>query len=165
MADQLVVWRHRGQTLYMMYNQTRLPNASDIYRVMQWPNYKEEEYLSFSRFGLFLDNSNKMSYELVRRSYQTIRNPPLPNVTRHSGGWPFTVTPSIDRQLIVHYTNVWPYYLSGPYNPIAQFDLLPNCARFALNICDRKPSSTVNFGWFVAFGEHKNFPYENWLKL
>ena len=32
-------------------------------------------------------------------SYQTIWGPPLPNVTRHSGWWPHTVTPSIDRTL------------------------------------------------------------------
>ena len=32
-------------------------------------------------------------------SYQTIWSPPLPNVTRHSGGWPYTVTPSIDEAL------------------------------------------------------------------
>ena len=35
----------------------------------------------------------------VRGSYQTIWCPPLPNVTRHSGWWPHTVTPSIDRTL------------------------------------------------------------------
>ena len=32
-------------------------------------------------------------------SYQTIWGPPLPNVTRHSGWWPHTVTTSIDRTL------------------------------------------------------------------
>ena len=26
-------------------------------------------------------------------------------------------------------------------------------------------SSTVDFGWFGAFWEHQNFPYQNWLKL
>ena len=35
----------------------------------------------------------------VRGSYQTIWGAPLPNVTRHSGRWPHTVTPSIDRIL------------------------------------------------------------------
>ena len=36
----------------------------------------------------------------VRGSYQTIwAPPPLPNVTRHSGWWPPTVTPSIDQTL------------------------------------------------------------------
>ena len=36
----------------------------------------------------------------VRGSYQTIWGPPLPNVTRHSGWWPSTVTPSIDK--VIH---------------------------------------------------------------
>ena len=35
----------------------------------------------------------------VRGSYQTIWRPPLPNVTRHSEWWPYTVTPSIDQAL------------------------------------------------------------------
>ena len=30
--------------------------------------------------------------------------PPLPNITRHSGWWPYTVT----LPLIIHYTNFWP---------------------------------------------------------
>ena len=35
----------------------------------------------------------------VRGSYQTIWSSPLPNVTRHSGWWPHTLTPFIDRTL------------------------------------------------------------------
>ena len=35
----------------------------------------------------------------VRGSYQTIWGPSLPNVTRHSGWWPATMTTSIDRTL------------------------------------------------------------------
>ena len=35
----------------------------------------------------------------TRGSCQTIWGPPLPNVTRHSGWWPHTVTPSIDKTL------------------------------------------------------------------
>ena len=35
----------------------------------------------------------------IRGSYQTIWGPPLPNVTRHSGWWSSTVTPSIDQAL------------------------------------------------------------------
>ena len=35
----------------------------------------------------------------VRGSYQTVWGPPLPNVTRHSGWWPSTVTTSIDQAL------------------------------------------------------------------
>ena len=40
----------------------------------------------------------------VRGSHQAVWGPPLPNVTGHSGWWPHTVTPSIDRT----YTNFWP---------------------------------------------------------
>ena len=40
----------------------------------------------------------------VRRSFQTISGPPLPNVTRHSGWWPSTVTPSIDQTLHQFFT-------------------------------------------------------------
>ena len=40
-------------------------------------------------------------------SYQTIWDPPLSNVTRHSGWWPSTVTPSIDQALHQCLTNVW----------------------------------------------------------
>ena len=35
----------------------------------------------------------------IRGSYQTIWGPPLPNVIRHSGWWPSTVTCSIDQAL------------------------------------------------------------------
>ena len=35
----------------------------------------------------------------VLGSHQTICGPPLPNVTRHSGWWPSTVTPSLDLAL------------------------------------------------------------------
>ena len=35
----------------------------------------------------------------VPGSYQTIWGPPLPNVTLHSGWWPYTVTPSIYQAL------------------------------------------------------------------
>ena len=41
----------------------------------------------------------RTSYFSVRGSHQTIWGPPLPNVTRHSGWWPHTVTRSIDRTL------------------------------------------------------------------
>ena len=47
--------------------------------------------------------------------------PSLPNVTRHSGWWPHTVTPSIDRTLH-HFSTVTDLDL------ITEFDFLPNCA-------------------------------------
>ena len=48
---------------------------------------------------------------------------PLPNVTRHSGWWPHTVTPSINRTLHQFLTIT-------DLDLITEFDFLPNCARF-----------------------------------
>ena len=62
-------------------------------------------------------------------SYQTIWGPSLPNVTRHSGWWPYTVTPSIDRRLHHFFT-----ITDRDFN--AKFTFLPNFARFPYNICD-----------------------------
>ena len=59
----------------------------------------------------------------ARGSYQTIWGPRLSYVTRHSGCWPHTVTPSIDRKLHKFLT-VTDLVL------ITEFDYLPNCARF-----------------------------------
>ena len=47
----------------------------------------------------------------------------VPNVTRHSGWWPHTVTPSIDRTLHQFLTIT-------DLDLITDFDFLPNCARF-----------------------------------
>ena len=58
----------------------------------------------------------------VRRSYQTIWGPPLPNVSRHSGWWPNTVTPYIDRTLHQFLTIT-------DLDLITEFDFLPNCTR------------------------------------
>ena len=56
-----------------------------------------------------------------RGSYQTIWGPPLPNVTRHSGGWPYSVSPSIDQALhqVLTLLLIWTLF--------PDFDLLPNC--------------------------------------
>ena len=50
--------------------------------------------------------------------------PPLPNATRHSGGWPYTVIPSIDQTLHQF------FYPVTDLSLITEFDFLPNCARF-----------------------------------
>ena len=57
-----------------------------------WPHQSVTGMLSF-------EIVSKEVLWSVRGSYQTIWGPPLPNVTRHSGWWPHTVTPSIDRTL------------------------------------------------------------------
>ena len=59
----------------------------------------------------------------VRGYYQTIWGPPLPYATRHSGWWPNTVTPSIDRTLHKFLTIT-------DLDIITEFDFLHNCARF-----------------------------------
>ena len=46
-----------------------------------------------------LRSSLRKFYGRYGDSYQTIWGPPLPNVTRHSGWWQSTVTPSIDQAL------------------------------------------------------------------
>ena len=58
----------------------------------------------------------------LRGSYQTIWGPPLQNVTRHSGWWPYTVTPSIDR--ILHQ-----FLIVTDLDLITEFGFLPNYAR------------------------------------
>ena len=55
-----------------------------------------------------------------RGSYQTIWRPPLPNVTRHSGWWPYTTTPSIDQT----FPNFYPF---TDLDLIIEFDFLPYC--------------------------------------
>ena len=79
-----------------------------------------------SRAGICQGTFEIVSKEVlwsVRGSHQTIWGPPLPNVTRHSGWWPHTVTPSIDRTLhqLLTITDL---------DLITEFDFLPNCARF-----------------------------------
>ena len=53
--------------------------------------------------GMFAIVSKEVLWS-VRGSYQTIWGPPLLNVTRHSGWWPSTVTPSIDQALYQFFT-------------------------------------------------------------
>ena len=48
---------------------------------------------------------------------------PSPEYTRHSGWWPYTVTPSIDRTLHQFLTVT-------DLDLITEFDFLPNCVRF-----------------------------------
>ena len=57
-----------------------------------------------------LKSSLRKVYGRYREFYQTIWGSPLPNVTRHSGGWPYTATPSIDETLHQFFTLYW----SGP---------------------------------------------------
>ena len=65
----------------------------------------------------------------VRVSCQAVWGSPLPNVTRYSGWWPHTVTPSIDG----HYTNFWPLLI---WTLLPNLTFLPSCARFPWSICN-----------------------------
>ena len=52
-------------------------------------------------------NKSKEILWPVRGSYPTIWGPPLPNATRHSGGWPHTFV-KWHPPLMRHYTNIYP---------------------------------------------------------
>ena len=84
--------------------------------------------LNFEHPSVLLFCSKEVLWS-VRGSYQTIWGPPLPNVTRHSGWWPHTVTPSIDKTLHQFLTIT-------DLDLITEFDLLPNWTRFPKNICN-----------------------------
>ena len=82
---------------------------SPVPSVISWKGYVRERL--------------KSSLRKFYGSHQAIWGPPLPNVTRHSGWWPHTVTPSIDRTLHQFLTIT-------DLDLITEFDFLPNCARF-----------------------------------
>ena len=65
----------------------------------------------------YVKESLKSSLRRFYGRYQTIWGSPLPNVTRHSGGWPYKVTASIDDTLHQFLTLYW----SGPNNRIWLF--------------------------------------------
>ena len=56
---------------------------------------------------------------------------PLPNVTRPSGWWPYTLTPSIDRTL-----HQYQVLTVSDRDLITGFDPLPNYVMFTQNICN-----------------------------
>ena len=70
-----------------------------------------------------LKSSPRMFYGRYGDLSKQYEVPSLANVTRHSGWWPHTVTPSIDRTLHQFLT-------ISDLDLITEFDFLPNCARF-----------------------------------
>ena len=76
--------------------------------------------------------------------YQTIWGSLLPNVTHHSGGWPCTVTPSIDKTLHQLLTL------------LLIFDFLPNCARF------RFATGAATFATGAACQQRTLTPPDTW---
>ena len=64
----------------------------------------------------------------VRGSYQTIWGPPLPIVTRYSGWWPYTVTPSIDRTLHLFWPSlIWTLLPNLNFKAPVRHTLQPLC--------------------------------------
>ena len=104
-------------------------------RLLRWSSLQTKEGQIRSKFCLVgLLNSHTPSTSRVwpsnhREDHRSCACPfyslyrPLPNVTRHSGWWPHTVTPSIDRTLHQFLTIT-------DLDLITEFDFLPNCTRF-----------------------------------
>ena len=110
--------------MFLSHNSSDTPELA-----LLWMFYSAGGPISFSG-RVMSRNFEIVSKEVlwsVWGSYQTIWGSPLSNVKRHSGGWPFTVTPSIDETLHQFLTLYW----SGPY-----YRLLSNCVRFPQNICN-----------------------------
>ena len=120
----------RPPMAFLSHNSSDTPGLAPVMDVLFWGRC--DISISFSSRvykGTFVIVSKEVLWS-VRGSYKkTIWNPPLPNVTRHSGWWPYTVTSSIE---IGHFINFWPCNWSWPYYWIY---FLPNCARFPQNIC------------------------------
>ena len=69
-------------------------------------------------------SSKKKTLWSIWGSHQTLWSLPLPNVTWHSGTWPYTMTPSIDQTLHL-FANFSPYWTLIPI-----LTLLPNFGGF-----------------------------------
>ena len=110
----------RPPMAFLSHNLSDTQGLAPLMNVLFWGRW----YFPISFSGR--DMSRNVSKEVlwsVRGSHQTIWGPPLPNVTRHSGWSPHTVTPSIDRTLHQFFTIT-------DIDLITEFDFLPNCARF-----------------------------------
>ena len=107
----------RPPMAFLSHNSSDTPGLAPLMNVSFWGRC--DFPISF-RAGICKGTFEIVSKEVlwsVRGSYQTIWGPPLPNVTRHSGWWPSTVTPSIDQAL----HQFWPYYWYWTYNRIWLF--------------------------------------------
>ena len=94
----------------------------------------------------------------VQGSYQTIWSPPLPNVTRHSWWWPYTVTPSIDQTLHQFLTllliwtllpNLTFYLIARGFHRIFATDTA--CQQRTLNPPDTWSCPTLGFASVLMF--------------
>ena len=108
----------RQPTAFLSHNSSNTPGLAPLMNVLFWGRC--DFPISISDIGICRGTFEIVSKEVlwsVRGSYQTIWGSPLPNVTRHSGGWPYTVTPSTDETLHQFLTLYW----SGPYYRIWLF--------------------------------------------
>ena len=126
-------WRGFTNTLMTLRHcafssQHRTQFSEDFYAFVLWRYVAVQIWRVKELFvpGIVASTIKIVSKEVlwsVRGSYQTIWGPPLPNVTRHFGWWPHTVTPSIDRTLH-HFLTITDLDL------ITEFDFLPNVQGF-----------------------------------
>ena len=108
---------------FLSHNSSDTPGLAPLMNVLFWGRC--DFPISFSGRdcqGTFEIVSKEVLWS-VRGFYQTIWGPPLPNIKRHSGWWPYTVTPSIDKTLHQFFT-------VADLDLITKFDFLTNCARF-----------------------------------
>ena len=90
----------RPPMAFLSHNSSDMPGLAPLMNVSFWGRC--DFPISFSGRDICKGTFEIVSKEVlwsVRGSCQTIWGPPLPNVTRHSGWWPSTMTPSIDQAL------------------------------------------------------------------
>ena len=84
---------------FLSQNSSDMPGLAPLMNVLFWE--RRDFTTSFSGRDMWTSKkivSKKVLWP-VRGSYQTIWGPPLPNVTRHSGKWPYTVRSFNDQAL------------------------------------------------------------------
>ena len=100
---------------FLSHNSSDTPGLALLMNVLFWGRCD----FRISLFaGIFHGRFQIVSKEVlwsVRGSYQTIWDPPLPNVTRHSRWWPHTVTPSFEKNITPIFDRHWS-------EPITKFD-------------------------------------------
>ena len=95
---------------FLFHNSAGTPGLAPLINVLFWVQC--DFPISFLHGQRYVKERLKLSLRKFYGwySYQTIWGPPLSNVTHYSGGWPYTVTPSIDRTS----HQFGPCYWSGP---------------------------------------------------
>ena len=126
---------------FLNSNNPSLPAYGDFISQLIWYARACSSYECFILRAVRL--SNKLLRDLSRNVSNRLKvssmvstgilpnntRPPLLNVIRHSGWWPYSVTPSIDKTLHQFLTVT-------DLDNITEFDFLPNCARLPKNICN-----------------------------